>query len=264
MLKPASRLPPYPTASILPGPTAGIRTMIPFRDSSAPRRLTPINSLLILLNFAVFGYEISLGSRVEGFVARYAMVPERVAASAHVLDRVAAPGSWNHALTPILSTITSMFIHGGTLHLAGNMLYLFIFGAAVEWRMGSRRFLLFYIASGIAAAIATVLISPESEVPVIGASGAIAGVLGAYFIFYPRGRITTVLPVFIFIQIVEVPAVLYLLLWFAVQLYAGLREGPQGSVAGGVAWWAHVGGFLFGVGLGPLMARGEPPRRRPR
>lgn len=233
--------------------------MIPLRDSAAKRRITPINSLLIVLNVAVFVYEFVLGQRVQPFVLRYAMVPERVTASVQafaegpraILDTVRAAGT----------VVTSMFVHGGILHIAGNMLYLFIFGAAVEWRLGSRRFLIFYLASGIAAAVATILIAPESPIPVIGASGAIAGVLGAYFIFYPRGRITTILPLFVFVEIIEVPAVLYLLLWFAVQLYAGLSEGSQGAMAGGVAWWAHVGGFLFGLALGPLLARKEPRRR---
>jgi len=105
------------------------------------------------------------------------------------------------------------------------------------------------------------LIAPESRVPVIGASGAIAGVLGAYFIFYPRGRITTILPIFVFIQIVEIPAVIYLLIWFAIQLYAGIEAGQQGATMGGVAWWAHVGGFLFGLALAPLLAKNRAPRK---
>jgi membrane associated rhomboid family serine protease len=166
------------------------------------------------------------------------------------------------ALAPLMTTVTSMFIHGGFLHVAGNMLYLFIFGAAIEYRMGALRYLLFYFASGIAAAIATIWIAPASIVPVIGASGAIAGVLGAYFILYPRGRILTILPIFIFIQFIEIPAVIYLLFWFGVQLYAGLEEGGNAAMTGGVAWWAHVGGFMFGVALGPMLAVNRPRRRR--
>ncbi len=107
-------------------------------------------------------------------------------------------------------------------------------------------------------------IAPESNVPVIGASGAIAGVLGAYFILYPRGRILTILPIFIFIQFIEIPAVIYLLFWFAVQLYAGLEEGGRAGAMGGVAWWAHIGGFMFGVALGPMLAMNRPRRRRSR
>src|SRR5579864_8352334 len=219
--------------------------MIPLRDNAAPRRLTPANTILIAANLAAFIYELSLGPRVVDFVGRFAMVPAEVtnSLSMHPLGA---------ALRPAMTIITSMFLHGGVWYVLGNMLYLFIFGAAVEYRMGASRYAAFYFASAIAAALATILIAPESRVPVIGASGAIAGVLGAYFIFYPRGRITTILPIFIFIQVIEIPAVIYLLLWFAIQLYAGIAAGQQGAAMGGVAWWAHVGGFLFGLALGPL------------
>lgn len=229
--------------------------MIPLRDNAAPRRLTPVNVALIAANIAVFVYELSLGARVGRFVDRFAMVPAAVTR--------AVTGAHRHvgALAPLMTTVTSMFIHGGVLHIAGNMLYLFIFGAAVEYRMGASRYLIFYLAAGIAAAIATVLIAPASSVPVIGASGAIAGVLGAYFILYPRGRILTILPIFIFVQFIEIPAVIYLLLWFAVQLYAGLEEGGRAGM-GGVAWWAHVGGFMFGVALGPMLAMNRRRGRR--
>ena len=228
--------------------------MIPLRDNAAPRRLTPVNTILIAANLAAFIYELSLGPRVVTFVGRFAMVPAEVtnSLSMHPLGA---------ALRPAMTTITSMFLHGGVWHVLGNMLYLFIFGAAVEYRMGASRYAAFYFASGIAAALATVLIAPESRVPVIGASGAIAGVLGAYFIFYPRGRITTILPIFIFIQVIEIPAVIYLLLWFAIQLYAGIAAGQQGAAMGGVAWWAHVGGFLFGIALAPLLAKNPKPRK---
>jgi membrane associated rhomboid family serine protease len=233
--------------------------MIPLRDNVAPRRLTPINSALIAANIAVFVYELSLGTRVAAFVERFALVPEAVTRA------LAASTHRNFAaLAPLMTTVTSMFVHGGFWHIAGNMLYLFIFGAAVEYRMGAARYLTFYFAAGIAAAIATVWIAPESSVPVIGASGAIAGVLGAYFILYPRGRIVTILPIFIFIQFIEIPAVIYLLFWFAVQLYAGLEQSGGAAAMGGVAWWAHVGGFMFGVALGPMLAVNRPRRRRSR
>jgi len=234
--------------------------MIPLRDNAAPRRLTPINAALIVANVAVFVYELSLGARIATFVARFALVP------AAVTRALTAAGTHRDlaGFEPLMTTVTSMFIHGGFWHIAGNMLYLFIFGAAVEYRMGAARYLIFYFAAGIAAALATVWIAPESSVPVIGASGAIAGVLGAYFILYPRGRILTILPIFIFIQFIEIPAVIYLLFWFALQLYAGLEEGGRAAAMGGVAWWAHVGGFMFGVGLGPMLAKNRPRRRRPR
>jgi membrane associated rhomboid family serine protease len=176
---------------------------------------------------------------------------------------VAHPG-WVHPLhaSRVLATlITATFLHAGLLHIAGNMLYLLIFGPAVEGRMGTRRYLLFYLLSGIAAGLAMVAMGPDSRVPVIGASGAIAGVLGAYFVLYPRGRIATILPLFVFIRIVEIPAVFYLLAWFAVQLYAGISAGAQGPLVGGVAWWAHVGGFLFGVAAAPLLVHRPKPKR---
>jgi len=228
--------------------------MIPLRDNAAPRRLTPANTILIAANLAAFIYELSLGPRVVDFVGRFAMVPAAVTNSLSI-------HSLGDSLRPAMTIITSMFLHGGVWHVLGNMLYLLIFGAAVEYRMGAPRYAAFYFASGIAAALATILIAPESRVPVIGASGAIAGVLGAYFIFYPRGRIMTILPIFVFIQVIEIPAVIYLLLWFAIQLYAGIYAGQQGASMGGVAWWAHVGGFLFGIALAPLLAKNPRPRK---
>ena len=231
--------------------------MIPLRDNAAPRRLTPANTILIAANLAAFIYELSLGPRVVDFVGRFAMVPEAVTNSLSMHPLAAS-------FRPAITILTSMFLHGGVWHVVGNMIYLFIFGAAVEYRMGASRYAAFYFASGIAAALATVLIAPESRVPVIGASGAIAGVLGAYFIFYPRGRITTILPIFVFIQVVEIPAVIYLLFWFAIQLYAGIEAGQQGASMGGVAWWAHVGGFLFGMALAPILAKSRPTKRKSR
>jgi len=239
--------------------------MIPLRDSAAPRRLTPVNLALIAVNLAVFIYELMLGAKAAGFVARFAMVPARVSAAsdalAAILTRPFAAGPAGTIAAPLGTIVSSIFLHGGVWHIAGNMLYLFIFGAAVEYRMGSRRYLAFYLASAVAAAIATVAMVPGSVVPVIGASGAIAGVLGAYFILYPRGRILTVLPIFVYLQMIEIPAVIYLLLWFGVQLYAGIAAGSRGAIAGGVAWWAHVGGFLFGMLVGPMIARNEKRRR---
>ncbi|HUO05343.1 MAG TPA: rhomboid family intramembrane serine protease [Candidatus Binataceae bacterium] len=229
--------------------------MIPLRDSAAARRLTPVNTILIAANVAVFAYEVSLGPGINHFAARFAMVPAAVARAlpAYFADaRQAVPGPSMAALETIF---TSMFLHGSILHVAGNMLYLFIFGAAVESRMGFIRYLVFYLAAGVAAALATVWIDPASHVPVIGASGAIAGVLGAYFIFFPRGRILTAVPLLIFIEFVQIPAVIYLLVWFAAQLFSGLAAGGGGAEMGGIAWWAHVGGFLFGIAFAPMIAR---------
>jgi membrane associated rhomboid family serine protease len=233
--------------------------MIPIRDDAAKHRLTLINTFLILANVAVFTVEVRLGSRAGTFLAHLAMVPAKIV---HAGLRVGQVGANAGGLWTPATLLTSLFLHAGLLHIAGNMLYLYIFGPAVEERLGHLRFMWFYMLSGVAAGLAMVAMAPESRVPVIGASGAIAGVLGAYFILYPRGRILTILPIFFFIEFIEIPAVAYLMLWFAVQLYAGVRSGAQGPLAGGVAWWAHVGGFLFGIGLGPLLARHKSPARR--
>jgi membrane associated rhomboid family serine protease len=228
--------------------------MIPLRDNVARHRLSPVNTLLIVANIAVFVHEMSLGRRLDGFVARYAMVPALVA-RAHLHSAVLMDPRGR--LWPPFTVLTSMFIHGGLGHVAGNMLYLFIFGPAIEERTGPAHYLSFYLLSGIASAAATIAMAPQSTVPVIGASGAIAGVLGAYFILYPRGSILTFFPPFFF----RLPAVLYLIVWFAAQLFSGIAGGAAGSMGGGVAWWAHVGGFLFGVAAGPIAVR-EPERRR--
>jgi membrane associated rhomboid family serine protease len=234
--------------------------MSPLRDNQASRRLTLINVMLIAANVAVFVHEAALGDHIEGFIYQYAMIPSHVTAALEG-GRALAQLPYQPGAPPALTTIvTSMFLHGGLMHLAGNMLYLFIFGAAVEEAMGHVRFLLFYMLSGIAAALAMAAFMPHSTVPVIGASGAIAGVLGAYFVLYPRARITTILPIFVLIYFVEIPAIVYLLVWFVAQLYAGLSENPE--VAGGVAWWAHVGGFLVGMVVGPMLSRSAPIRRR--
>jgi membrane associated rhomboid family serine protease len=226
--------------------------MIPFRDNQASRRLTLINVMLIAANVAVFLYEASLGRGIESFIYQYAMIPAHLTAALEG-GRELARLPYDSGAPPALETIvTSMFLHGGILHLAGNMLYLFIFGAAVEEAMGHLRFLLFYLICGIASALAMAAFTPHSTVPVIGASGAIAGVLGAYFVLYPRAKITTILPIFVLIYFVEIPAIVYLLVWFVAQLYAGLSQNPE--VNGGVAWWAHVGGFLVGMLLGPMLA----------
>jgi rhomboid family protein len=227
--------------------------MIPLRDSGARHRLSPVNTLLILANLAVFIHEVSLGHHIEAFATRYAMVPGLLA-HARLQDAVLLDA--HGRLWPPFTVLTSMFVHGGIGHIAGNMLYLFIFGPAVEERTGPAHYLSFYLLSGIASAAATVAMAPHSMVPVIGASGAIAGILGAYFILYPRGSILTFFPPFFF----RLPAVLYLIVWFAAQLYWGIASGATGSLVGGVAWWAHIGGFLFGVAAGPIAVR--PPERR--
>jgi membrane associated rhomboid family serine protease len=225
--------------------------MIPLRDNEAAHRFTVANTLLIAINLAVFILEIRLGPGGARELTRFAMVPARITAAVN-------PARGTPALVTL---VTSLFLHAGLLHVAGNMLYLFIFGPAVEERMGLLRYLAFYLVAGIAAGLAMVAMGPESRIPVVGASGAIAGVLGAYLALFPGAQITALVPLFYFIRIFEIPAIFYLIAWFALQLYSGIASGAAGPLMGGVAWWAHVGGFLFGVAIGPLLARRKRTRR---
>jgi membrane associated rhomboid family serine protease len=215
--------------------------MIPLRDV-IPSRTTPyVTFLLIGLNTLVFMYQFSLGETVEEFILYFGLIP--------------AAFSW-------VAVLTSMFLHGGLLHFGGNMLYLWIFGDNVEDRMGHGRFLVFYLLCGTAAALAQTIVNPDSVVPMVGASGAIAGVMGAYFVLYPRSRIVTLLPLFFFFQIVEVPAIFFLGFWFLLQLLNGVGSmaTATGSNTGGIAFWAHAAGFLAGLS-GVLVFR-RPERQR--
>ena len=214
--------------------------MIPFRDNIPSRTLPYVTVTLIVLNVAAFFYELSLGPRLLAFVETFGIVPARVTAWPEF------PIPLSVILTPFF---TSLFLHGGWMHLIGNMWYLWIFGDNVEDRLGHFKYLLFYLLCGIGASLAHVFSSPDSLIPSIGASGAIAGVLGAYLISYPHARILTMIPLLIFIEFVELPAVLVLGLWFLLQFLSGAMETSSASAAasGGVAWWAHVGGFLAGM-----------------
>jgi membrane associated rhomboid family serine protease len=227
--------------------------VIPLRDS-VPRRTIPFtNNLLIALNAGVFLVQLAAGDALPEFVARWAFIP----------DRLFHPSAWG--VSPafgLLTIFSAMFLHGGFLHIAGNMLYLWIFGDNVEDALGHVRYLLFYLASGTAASLLQALFQPASGIPNVGASGAIAGVLGAYFVLYPRARVVTLVPLFFLFPLVEVPAGLYLLFWFLMQFWMGsanLSSAGRHAGAGGVAWWAHVGGFVTGV----LLVLVFRPRRKP-
>jgi membrane associated rhomboid family serine protease len=217
--------------------------MIPLRDVIPSRTFPALVVTIIALNAFVFLFELTLTEReLALFVRLYGVVP---------LD---------FSLTTVF---TSMFLHGGWMHFLGNMLFLWIFGDNVEDRMGHGRFAVFYLLCGGVAALAHVMSEPGSPVPTIGASGAVAGVMGAYFVLYPRSRILALLPLFIFWQIIEVPAVLFLGLWFVLQLFSGVGStlmATDGAPAGGIAFWAHVAGFLAGVVL--VYAFRRPERAR--
>jgi hypothetical protein len=216
--------------------------MIPLRDAN-PSRTTPIVTfLLIALNSVMFLYEVSLPeARLERLVYTLGMVPERVAVfPSH-------PGvSFGDAFLPLF---TSMFLHGGWLHLIGNMWFLWIFGDNIEDRLGHLRYLAFYMIAGMAAGLAQTFIQLHSNLPAIGASGAIAGVLGAYLVLFPGARMLTLIPAY-FIFTVELPAYVLLAYWFIIQLFSGTASVVAGKAGGGgVAWWAHIGGFVAGAAL---------------
>ena len=164
----------------------------------------------------------------------------------------------------LITAFTSMFLHAGWMHLIGNMWFLWIYGDNVEDILGKAKFLLFYLLSGIAAGLVHVAFNPYSRVPTIGASGAIAGVMGAYMVKFPRSRIVTLVPIFVFLTTVEVPASIILLYWFVIQFFSGLGTiGESHLSQGGVAWFAHVGGFVAGAILIQLFPTRKRWRRRP-
>jgi len=199
--------------------------VIPLRDASRrPTRFPAITALLIALNVMVFMVELSAG---EAFITRWALVPADIVAGRH----------WT-------TILTAMFMHGGWLHIGGNMLFLWAFGPEIEDAMGPGRYLLFYLLGGLAATLAQVAAAPASTVPNLGASGAIAAVMGAFLVTYPRDRIRSVLLILVFISITYIPAVLLIGVWFLLQFF-NLGAVTQ-QATGGVAYAAHVGGFIFG------------------
>ena len=159
------------------------------------------------------------------------------------------------SLGTILPLFSSMFLHGGWMHLIGNMLFLYIFGDNVEDRFGHLKYLVFYFIAGITAAATQIYMFPNSEVPMVGASGAIAGVLGAYVFMFPTAKVLTLLPIFFFFQLIELPAFLFLGIWFIMQILSGMFALGIGADAGGVAWWAHIGGFVAGIVLFPFLRK---------
>jgi membrane associated rhomboid family serine protease len=222
--------------------------MIPLKDTVRAWSFPIINWLLIATNIFVFIFEVQLGRQADQIVAILGVVPARL---------LAAPSAGQ-----LLTIFTSMFLHGGWLHLLSNMLALYIFGDNVEDRLGHGRYLAFYLICGFAAAATHIIFNTASQAPTIGASGAISGVLGAYFILYPRARVITLIMIFILPWIVEIPAVIYLGFWFLSQLLNGVLSITASAQSfGGVAWWAHAGGFLTGIILVGLFARRPYARR---
>jgi membrane associated rhomboid family serine protease len=228
--------------------------MIPLRDNIPSSKFPAATLSIIVINVLVFLYELRLGPHLEDLLASFAVIP------ANYTDPEVG-----HFLTlsqKIFAFFSSMFLHGGWIHLLGNMWTLWIFGDNVEDRLGRTRYVLLYLTGGIAAALMHIFTNANSPVPTIGASGAIAAVMGAYFRFYPFARVETLVPPFFFGPTFVLPAVLFLGGWFLLQFFNGAMSlGARGHGFSGVAWWAHVGGFAFGFVI-CLFARRErvPPR----
>ena len=212
--------------------------MIPLRDKN-PTKITPYFTIeLILINIGIFVYQLSLGEAGRDLVVEFGAIPWELT---HFSNH-----SQSASFPPTLSVLSSMFLHGGVMHLGGNMLYLWIFGNNIEDAMGHLRFIVFYLVCGIIAALGHALSSPNSLIPMIGASGAISGVLGAYLILYPKARVTTLIILGWFIRLAEIPAIVLLGFWFLLQLFNSMVTSSEG---GGVAWYAHIGGFIAGMML---------------
>jgi hypothetical protein len=226
---------------------------LPLTDHIRRRSFWFVTLALIIANVWVFFFELSLGPRINHLVFLFGIVPARY---------VPRYGTPNLTLAGFFVPIfVSMFLHGGWLHLLGNMLFLFVFARSVEDRFGHFKFLCIYFLSGFAGAILHIFLNAGSRMPTIGASGAIAGVLGAYFVSFPRARITTLIPLIFFFWTIELPAILLLGYWFLIQFFTGYQMLTiQSATGGGVAWWAHVGGFMMGLLLAVAF---RPVRRGP-
>jgi len=227
--------------------------LIPLRDNIPSRTVPFVTYILIGANVLAFFMELSLGPNLGRFVYIFGVVPQKV-----LFAISEAPQLLPYAIVPFF---TSIFLHGGWMHLLGNMLYLYIFGDNVESALGHFRYLIFYLCSGVAASVTHIFFNFGSDIPTVGASGAIAGVLGAYFLLFPKAKVVTLVPIFFFIQIFEVPALLFLGLWFLIQFLSGSVAVGSGTAAAGVAWWAHIGGFAVGAGYVLLRYRKIKERR---
>lgn len=222
--------------------------MFPIKDTIRARSFPMVNWILIILNALVFTFEISMSdASLNRFIYTWGLVPSQINPAQPI------------TLVPFL---THIFLHGGWLHIISNMWMLIIFGDNVEDRIGSLRYLIFYLAGGmIAGGLQVVSSGLGSNVPAIGASGAIAAVLGAYFVFYPRARVLTLIPIFIIPWMVNIPAILFLGIWFVTQLFQGVAALSSTAAAGGIAFWAHIGGFLFGLVMAYPFTVGRQPAK---
>lgn len=220
--------------------------MFPLYDTARTRNFPIVNLTLVAANVLAYLYELQMGpGALENFIFTWGLIPTRL-----MNDPI---NTWN-------TIYSSMFLHGGWFHIINNMWVLFIFGDNVEARMGGLKYFVFYLLSGTAAGLLQTYILPSSQVPMIGASGAVAGVLGAYLVLFPRSRVASLVPIFFIFTVIEIPAFIYLIFWFVSQLYSGWLSF-QGIGGSGIAWWAHIGGFVFGLAASFLFANRQPRYR---
>ena len=210
--------------------------MIPIRDTTPSKSYPLINNVIIVLNIVLFLLELTRGNELDRFVYVYGLVPAR-----YTNPYLVSYFTTGHQL---LSLISFMFLHGGFWHLLGNMWFLYIFGDNVEDRLGSVRYLMFYLLCGLSSGLSHLLLNQSSNVPTIGASGAIAGVMGAYFVLHPQSKILTLIPIFFIPYFIEISAFFFLGFWFILQF---INAAGSGADVSGIAWWAHIGGFVFGI-----------------
>ncbi len=229
--------------------------MVPLRDNN-PTQIKPfVTYVIIALNVVVFIHELSLGADLDAFFRLWAVVPQDLTASFRGEPTALPHPAW-------ITLFTSQFLHGGLLHIAGNMLFLWVFGNNIEDQLGHVKYLVFYLSCGALAALSQWFFNINSDIPSLGASGAIAGVMGAYIIRFPKAEVLTLIPLGFFWWTVNLPAVFFLGFWFAQQAFNSVASLNAPMNMGGVAYWAHAGGFVFGALLGPLMGLFDDDRPR--
>src|SRR5258708_6380910 len=231
--------------------------MIPIRHTLPPRTTPVVNRAIVITNAIVFVGQLFLGHRTEALINTFGFVPARLV----------NPAAYGYSMFEVAVTlITSLFLHGGFVHLAGNMIYLWVFGDAVEDALGHLRYLSFFIICGVIGSLTHTMLFPHSTVPSSGASGSIAGILGAFLVLRPRARIITLLPLVVYWAMIEIRAVIFLPIWFAMQFFNGflsIAVAHRTQEVNGIAWWAHVGGFIFGAIVGAVVRRRSPERVTP-
>jgi membrane associated rhomboid family serine protease len=231
--------------------------MIPIRHT-VPSRTTPVvNRAIVIANGIVFLTQVFLGARTESLINIFGFIPARLT----------NPGAYGYSMFEVIVTlVTSLFLHGGFVHLIGNMIYLWVFGGAVEEALGHLRYAIFFVVCGAVGSLTHTLLFPHSAIPSIGASGSIAGILGAFLVLRPKARIVTLLPLVVYWAMIELRAVIFLPIWFAMQFFNGflsIAAAHRTQEVAGIAWWAHVGGFVFGAAVGAIARRSRRERVTP-